>query len=65
MDNQKVVVILLLLTIILSIVSVILTVTTNVGSSKTVEKQTITNQGPSAGQISFKIAPTSERGVSG
>ncbi len=62
-NSQKIVVILLLITIILSVVSVVLTFSTNlIGSQKTVEK-TINNQGPSTGQISFKIAPTSERGV--
>ncbi len=61
MDNQKIVVILLLITILLSIFSVVLTFTTNFGGSKTVEK--INNQGPSSGQVSFKIIPESERGT--
>ena len=62
MNSQKIVVVLLLVTIILSIVSVVLTFSTNLVGKNTVQKIQTNNQGPSTGQISFKIAPTSERG---
>jgi hypothetical protein len=63
MDQQKVVVILLLITIILSIFSVVLTL--SIDSGTRVERETINNQGPSSGQVSFAITPELERGAAG
>jgi len=61
MVNEKVVIVLLLITIILSIFSVIMALGTPNDQTR-VEKTTINNEGPSNGQVAFAIIPESQRG---
>jgi hypothetical protein len=63
MNQQKIVVILLLVTIILSIFSVVLTLSIDTSASQrtVVQKDIINNGAPSSGNIVFGVIPTSQR----
>ena len=63
MDQQKVVMILLLITIILSIFSVVLTVSINPQTKTVNYKETITQGSDPKGDIVFGITPVDKRGT--